>query len=129
MQSERPPVGDYEWVAVEGGYWEQYTDRPDGDLKDRIDERDRYLDESNKVVMAYNEQTELSVDTDISEQSYKATLAWREQLREMPVETPKTRHSLRSDEPAPAPLTLPDWEWPPIPDEIADDFPDYPPDI
>lgn len=56
---------------------------PDEDAKKKEAQRQKMLDETVDVVQTHNEQKELGVKTDITDQQYKETLAFRESLRKM----------------------------------------------
>ena len=82
-------------------------------------QRNQMLCDSDWTVIRHKDQLELGLTTTLSDTAYKATLQWRQQLRDMPkiISPSKTK------------TTQPRWTWPPIPPELKPDFPDYPPDI
>ena len=90
-----------------------------------INQRNQLLKNSDWVVLRYKDQFALGIFTTLSEAAYQATLVWRQQLRDMPqsmVQTVAKSASGDSVEDA-----APNWTWPPLPPELSDDFPDYPP--
>lgn len=83
-----------------------------------IEERNQFLNESDWTVLRHKDQLALGITTTLTESAYLATLQWRQQLRDMPETYTTALHKVDER------LT-----WPPIPPELAGDFPDYPPDI
>ena len=90
---------------------------PEEQLQEMKWQRNRMLDDSDWTVMRHKDQLELGLPTTLSDTAYKATLQWRQQLRDMP-ETFSQSKTMQAR-----------WTWPPIPPELKPDFPDYPPDI
>ena len=80
-------------------------------------QRNQMLANSDWTVIRHKDQIELEIPTTLSPEGYKSTLIWRQQLRDMP----QTFGSYKAGGPALK------WEWPPIPPELENDFPDYPP--
>ena len=81
-----------------------------------IEERNQILDDSDWTVLRHKDQLDLGIVTTLSDSSFKATLQWRQQLRDM-------------SESYTAPRKMDERRvWPPIPPDLAPDFSDYPPD-
>ena len=90
---------------------------PEEQFQEMNCQRNRILDDSDWTVIRHKDQLELKIPTTLLPDAYKATLVWRQQLRDMP----QTFGSYKAGGPAPK------WTWPPVPPELEDDFPDYPP--
>ena len=96
---------------------------PEEQFQEMKQQRNRMLANSDWTVIRHKDQQELELPTTLSDEVYKATLQWRQQLRDMPETLSASKTSTR------AKADRPKWTWPPIPPELAPDFPDYPPDI
>ena len=83
--------------------------------------RNQMLNDSDWTVIRHKDQLELGLPTTLSGAAHKATLQWRQQLRDMPVTFSASKTRTTS--------THFRWIWPPIPPELKPDFPDYPPNI
>ena len=90
---------------------------PEEQFQEIIRQRNRMLNDSDWTVIRHKDQLELGLPTTLSDTAYKATLQWRQQLRDMPETFSKSK------------TTQPRWTWPPMPPELIPYFPDYPPDI
>ena len=84
-------------------------------------QRNQMLNDSDWTVIRHKDQLELSLPTTLSNTAYKATLQWRQQLRDMPETFSQSKTKTKT--------TQPSWTWPPIPPELKPDFPDYPPNL
>lgn len=90
---------------------------PEEEYAEMIRQRDQMLDKNDWTILRHKDQIELEIPTTLSPEGYKNTLIWRQQLRDMP----QTFGSYKAGGP------VPKWTWPPVPPELEDDFPDYPP--
>ena len=86
--------------------------------EEMIRQRDQMLDENDWTILRHKDQLELGIETTLTDAAYKNTLTWRQQLRDMP----QTFGTYKAGQPTPK------WSWPPIPPELEEDFPDYPPE-
>ena len=94
---------------------------PDEQFQEMKRKRNQMLDNSDWTVIRHKDQQELGLTTTLSDVAYKATLQWRQQLRDMPETYSQSKTKTK--------VTQLRWIWPPIPPELKPDFPDYPPDI
>lgn len=78
---------------------------------DFIAQRNDYLNDSDWMMLRHNDQIQLSMTTNMTEDEFKGLLTWRQELRDMS-ETAKT--------------STQNIVWPPLPDYLEDEFPDYP---
>lgn len=86
--------------------------------EEMIRQRDQMLDENDWTILRHRDQLELGIETTLTDAAYKNTLTWRQQLRDMP----QIFGNYKAGQP------IPKWSWPPIPPELEEDFPDYPPE-
>lgn len=104
---------------------------PEEQFQEMKRQRNQMLNDSDWIVMRHKDQLELDVPTTMADSAYKATLQWRQQLRDMPesFSASKTRTKTKAKTKTRTKDAQPHWIWPPIPPELQPDFPDYPPDI
>ena len=90
-------------------------------LEERFQEmklqRERVLNDSDFLVLRHQDQVNLGIPTDITDNEFRDILLWRQELRDM---TKTTKCKGKSS------MTV-FWLWPTIPEVIADIFPQYPP--
>ena len=77
-------------------------------------QRNGFLNDSDWIVLRHKDQLDLGITTTLSDSSFKFTLQWRQQLRDM-LDSGNATYSKA--------IT-----WPPFPPFLEDVFPDYPPD-
>ena len=94
---------------------------PEEQFQEMKQQQNRMLNDSDWTVIRHKDQLELGLTTTLSDTAYKATLQWRQQLRDMPETFSQSKTKTKT--------TQPRWTWPPIPPELIPYFPDYPPDI
>lgn len=92
---------------------------PEQAYAEMISQRNAILNQGDWVVLRHRDQLALGIPTTLSEAAYQSALVWRQQLRDM---TRVTSKPASGSQPA-----VPDWPWPPIPPELENAFPDYPP--
>lgn len=78
-----------------------------------IEDRNDFLKESDWMVLRHNDQTQLKIQTNMTDDEYIGMLKWRQQLHDMP-ETMAGNKTTSI-------------EWPTLPPYLEPEFPDYPP--
>ena len=76
-----------------------------------IQQRNEILTGSDWISIRNEEESALGLSKSLDQQELESVLMWRQAIRDLP----GNQYSRG-------------WEWPPIPDVIAPDFPDYPPE-
>lgn len=123
------PVID-EYYTIKDEQENQPKPTPEDKYNEMIIKRNKVLTDSDWLILRHKDQLETGINPVLTPESYKETLEWRQQLRDIPenIKQKSIEKSLLNNFNFQKKLAI-KFEWPPIPDEIAPDFPDYPPDI